>query len=90
LQQEIETKITLEKTYGAIKNGHYSRDTEITSEKTDGTIKNGHYSRDTGNIRYIRDKGEGKKKTTQHRKLKRRVTRTPPKTEGIYISNDSG
>ena len=52
----------LEKTYGAIKNGHYSRDTEITLEKTDGTIKNGHYSRDTGNIRYIRDKGEDKKK----------------------------
>jgi hypothetical protein len=28
----------LEKTYGAIKNGHYSRDTEITLEKTNGTV----------------------------------------------------
>ena len=49
-------------------------------QKTEGAIKNGQ-SEETGTIGHkTQNEVKNKKNPTQHRKLKRGVTRTPPKS----------
>ena len=59
---------------------------ENKREKTGESIKNGQFG-DTGKIEHTRHSTKTNKAKTQHRKLKRRTTRTTPKTRDEPMSS---
>jgi hypothetical protein len=61
------------------------KENKYTLEKTKRTTKNGQ-SRETGNIGHTGHRTKTDKIKTQHRKLKRWATRTPPKYGAFNMS----